>query len=558
MLQQQLIRQRLEVGAGHPRLGLNGRSRRQIGDKRGGEFDRLRPQGGVEPPVEPRLAVQRGKQVGKGADGLRTAQKQDAAGIQAVVKERDQFFLHLRVQVDQQVAADQDVELGEGRVHDHVLRGKDHHLADLLAHPVAVLVLDEEPAQALGRDVRGDVGRKDARARLVDGVPVQVGGKDLERKVPGRLDLLQRLLEDHGQGIGLLPRGAAGRPGPQHPAFGMGRQQGRDDLVLQLLPGRRVAEKAGDADQKLLEEQLDFLGILAQKPDIGGDLVDLVQAHAPLDPAVDGALLVQGKIVAGLGPQQDQDLFQGALRFALPGGIGCRDKRGVLQIVDDPARQFLRRGDHVGQPGVDGAARHAVELGRGRRLYKDHPGLLLDGPQAQRAVGAHPRQDDADAPGLAVIGQGAEEEIDRQAQAPGRRRFEQVQHPVQDGHVFVGRDHIDAVRCDLLAVPDLDDRHGGGALEQLHHDALVGRVQVLDDDKGHAAACRHVPQKQLQRLEPPGRGADADDGERLRCSWEQRSGGAGAAGPFFRIFGPDGFFMGGILITAEEGRRSTC
>ena len=108
--------------------------------------------------------------------------------------------------------------------------------------------------------------------------------------------------------------------------------------------------------------------------------------------------------------------------------------------------QLLHRGDDVGQPGVDRAARHAVELGRGRLLHQHHARLLLDGPQAQRAVGAHAREDDADAALLPVLGQGAEEEIDRQAQAAGRRRLEQVQHPVQDGHVLVRRDHIDAVR----------------------------------------------------------------------------------------------------------------
>ncbi len=122
--------------------------------------------------------------------GLGAPQKQDAAGVQAVVKERQELLLQLRGQVDEEVPADQDVELGEGRVHDDVLRGEDHHLADLLAHPVAALLLDEEPAQALRRDVRGDVGRIDALAGLVDGVPVQVGGEDLEREVPGGLHLL--------------------------------------------------------------------------------------------------------------------------------------------------------------------------------------------------------------------------------------------------------------------------------------------------------------------------------------------------------------------------------
>ena len=43
----------------------------------------------------------------------------------------------------------------------------------------------------------------------------------------------------------------------------------------------------------------------------------------------------------------------------------------------------------------------------------------------------------------------------------------------------------------------------GGALEQFGHDPLVGRVQVLDDDEGHAAPLRHVPQELLQASSPP-------------------------------------------------------
>ena len=130
-----------------------------------------------------------------------------------------------------------------------------------------------------------------------------------------------------------------------------------------------------------------------------------------------------------------------------------------------------------------------------------------------RAVRAHAGEDDADAVLLPVLGQGAEEEIDGETQAAGRRRLEQVQHTVQNGHVLVGGDHIDAVRLDLHPVPDLENLHPGGALEQFGHDPLVGRVQVLDDDKGHAALFRHMPQELLQRLQPAGGGADADNGE---------------------------------------------
>ena len=106
---------------------------------------------------------------------------------------------------------------------------------------------------------------------------------------------------------------------------------------------------------------------------------------------------------------------------------------------------------------------------------------------------------------------------ERKKKSIGRRRprgavgSKRCSLPCRMRHVLVGRDHVDAVRLDLHPVPDLRDLHRGEALEQLGHDPLVRRVQVLDDDEGQAAAVRHVPEELLQRLQPAGRGADADD-----------------------------------------------
>jgi len=76
-------------------------------------------------------------------------------------------------------------------------------IADLLAHPVSLARPVKRSAQALRRNVSGDVGRIDA-ARALSMASGQVGGKSPGVKFPCRLDPLQRLLEDHGQGVGFL------------------------------------------------------------------------------------------------------------------------------------------------------------------------------------------------------------------------------------------------------------------------------------------------------------------------------------------------------------------
>jgi hypothetical protein len=67
------------------------------------------------------------------------------------------------------------------------------------------------------------------------------------------------------------------------------------------------------------------------------------------------------------------------------------------------------------------------------------PGHPPGHPQPQGAVGAHAGENDADAMFLLVLRQGAEEEINWQAQSARGCRFEQMQDPAQDGHVLVRR-----------------------------------------------------------------------------------------------------------------------
>ena len=135
------------------------------------------------------------------------------------MEQRHEFLLHLCGQVDQEIPAAQDVQLRERRVHDEILRRKDHHLPDLLPHTVAVILFREEPRQSLRRHIPRDVLREETLPRLVDGIIVQIRGEDLHREVPLRLDLIRRLLQHHRQRISLLARGATRRPSPQRVAL---------------------------------------------------------------------------------------------------------------------------------------------------------------------------------------------------------------------------------------------------------------------------------------------------------------------------------------------------
>ncbi len=185
----------------------------------------------------------------------------------------------------------------------------------------------------------------------------------------------------------------------------------------------------------------------------------------------------------------------------------------MLQISEEPDRQFFRRGDDIRQPRVNRAPRHAVELGRRGILHQHHARLFLDGAQPQRAVGAHAGEDHPDAALLLVFRQGTQEKINGQSQSPGRGGLQQMQHSMQEAHVFVRGNHINPIGPHGHAILHLHHFHAGGALEQLRHDAFARWVQMLHNHAGHAAALGHMGQEMFQRLQPAGGSPNAHDGE---------------------------------------------
>ena len=276
-------------------------------------------------------------------------------------------------------------------------------------------------------------------------------------------------------------------------------------MGLQRGEGVRVAEKAGDADQQVAKEGIQFRGRFLHEAEVVVRTVDLLQRHPSLDPADQRVLLVLGEIVAGLGAQQDTDLLQRLLGLGGRGGDRVRFlAKGVGHIGEELGGHLGWRQHVVDLPSGNGAARHAVELGAFGGLGHGHAPLAFDGAHPLRAVAAGAREHDADGPLPLVLGQGAKEEVDGQPQAPRRTWLQQLQRAVKKGHVPIGGDDVRTVGLDAHPVFDLEDFHAGVALDQFAEDALVIRRKVLHQYEGHAAlAVAGMAEKKASKAASP-------------------------------------------------------
>ena len=101
--------------------------------------------------------------------------------------------MRLGVQIDQEIAAGQEIQLRKGRIGQDVMRGKHDQIPNLLLDPVIAVFLGKEPLQALRGEVTGDADRIEAGARRFNGPAVQVRRKNLHGEA--KLFLCQILLQ---------------------------------------------------------------------------------------------------------------------------------------------------------------------------------------------------------------------------------------------------------------------------------------------------------------------------------------------------------------------------
>ena len=423
------------------------------------------------------------------------------------MEQQKNLLLRFGAQIDQQVTTGDQVEARERRIGQYILDRKDHHPAQLGHDPIAVLLLGKEAGESHRRHIRRDRFRIVSLAGERDRILVDIGGEDLQPDVSLRgRDLLEK---QHGEGIGLLAGAAAGNPDPQRPIRRMPADEIGDHLLRQQLEGLRVAEEAGDVDQQILGEELELSRILPQQVEIPATVVDAGQRHAPLDPAQQCARLIERKIVRGLSAQKIEDFGQLIRRMilrrqSLPPGVFGED-------LGD-----LRDREHeVHGAGQDRAARHAVILGLVRILRDDEPALLLDRLQSQAAVAAGPREDHADRALAEFFGQRAQKEVERPARAVALARLRKAQDAIADREIGARRNEIDMLGLERHPVRCLLDRQRRMPGQQIDHHAGMRRIEMLDQNKGHARAAGEHAEQPADGIKAASRSAEPDDRETI-------------------------------------------
>jgi hypothetical protein len=175
-------------------------------------------------------------------------------------------------------------------------------------------------------------------------------------------------------------------------------------------------------------------------------------------------------------------------------GIGTYDTGRAAVGRNVVVGQELSNGPHDGgdrqheihDPGRDGAPGHAIIFRGAGQLRDGEAARRLDGGQPEAAIGTGARKDHRHRAGAGLAGQGVEQGIDREPEAPGRRLLPALNPPVQDGEVVARPVGIDSIGLDSRAVLGHDDRQRRLTAEESRGFATPVGIQVLDDDERHA------------------------------------------------------------------------
>ncbi len=227
------------------------------------------------------------------------------------------------VEIDQEVAAADQVQARERRIACHVLPREDAQVANVLRDPVLAVLPDEETLQALGRDVLDAFdgytpARAFSSAASLTSVPkiwIRSVGRPSPRystsAMATRIDLLAGRAAGHPDADAALSR--------DPPLTERGKH-----LLTQRIERGRIAKELGDANQEVLIERGKLAGIAIERFAVVVEALDPSQHHSPLDAPLDRGSLVVGEVDAVRRAKPLEDVRQGAI---LVGGDSLARRR---------------------------------------------------------------------------------------------------------------------------------------------------------------------------------------------------------------------------------------
>ena len=454
-----------------------------------------------QPSKDPEPCVVLSIRAGRGGDGLRLAEHEQAVGPQRERERLECDPLERGREIDQDVPAEQKIDPRERDPSAQVVLAEDHLGAEGLADLEAARRAVEVAVPKLGGDVLDGARRVDAAPRERDRRLVHVGREDpdFDRSRGSAL----RLRDGHRQRVRLLPGRATSGPHTQRaiPGTRCGEQVGQDDIA-QVIPQARVAPEAGDLDEDAADKTVVLGRVPFDEGRVCADITVTSGAHPRLEPTRDRRRLVRAEVDPAPIADPIEQLPHAGVSVAIAQSI-----RGF-----DQTRHHAADRAELG-PGVDDRWRngpgHRREHGGLRGLDHDRAAGPSDVPRSRRSVGPRTSQDDGDDPVAVDLRCRREQEVDRRRDRATARRAE-PHAPLGDLDQPVGRDHEDPAVLEPRRRVDGVDGQLGMALEDLGQMARPPRVEVLGDDHGRGEIGRKVRHHARQRFDPAGRRADDD------------------------------------------------
>ena len=222
-----------------------------------------------------------------------------------------------------------------------------------------------------------------------------------------------------------------------------------------------------------------------------------------------------GRLVVGeIDPGRTVQRLQHRLDFVALGDLSLLDgvpqRERILAHQGNPLTDFRGSKHEVDVSQPDRGLRHAVKSGRLRILGEGDAAGRLDRRNSQRAIRAITRQHHPNRLVGAIVGQRAKKRIDRHVSG-GASAY--PQHAIFYRKIGVGRDDVDVIGLDRRLVGSLAHRELRIAGKNLAEHALVGGVQMLNEDHRDPAILGQRAQQFGECFQAAGRRADADDRE---------------------------------------------